>query len=96
MRVLVIEDDLLLGDALQAGLRGNGFAVEWLRDGESGAAALAADPFDAVVLDLGLPRLDGRRLLEQCRARGDRDHGEHAEHGSGATQSGQQDDEDDD
>jgi len=72
MRVLVIEDDLLLGDALQAGLRGNGFAVEWLRDGESGAAALAVDPFDAVVLDLGLPRLDGRRLLEQCRARGDR------------------------
>jgi two-component system OmpR family response regulator/two-component system response regulator QseB len=65
MRVLVIEDDLLLGDALQAGLRGNGFAVEWLRDGEAGAAALAADPFDAVVLDLGLPRMDGRRLLEQ-------------------------------
>ena len=72
MRVLVIEDDLLLGDALQQGLRGNGFAVEWLRDGEAGAAALAVDPFDAVVLDLGLPRLDGRRLLEQCRARGDR------------------------
>ena len=72
MRVLVIEDDLLLGDALQAGLRGNGFAVEWLRDGEAGAAALAADPFDAVVLDLGLPRMDGRRLLEQCRAKGDR------------------------
>src|SRR5512134_1116862 len=72
MRILVIEDDLLLGDALQAGLRGNGFAVEWLRDGEAGAAALAADPFDAIVLDLGLPRLDGRRLLEQCRARGDR------------------------
>jgi len=72
MRILVIEDDLLLGDALQQGLRGNGFAVEWLRDGEAGAAALAVDPFDAVVLDLGLPRLDGQRLLEQCRARGDR------------------------
>jgi len=63
MRVLLIEDDPLLGDALQAGLRDNGFAVEWLRDGEAGLAALDADGFDAVVLDLGLPRLDGRRLL---------------------------------
>lgn len=71
MRVLLIEDDLLLGDALQAGLRGKGFAVEWLRDGEAGAAALATDRFDAVVLDLGLPRLDGRRLLERRRGQGD-------------------------
>lgn len=72
MRVLLIEDDPLLGDALQAGLRGRGFAVEWLRDGEAGVAALAADRFDAVVLDLGLPRLDGRRLLELRRSAGDR------------------------
>jgi two-component system OmpR family response regulator/two-component system response regulator QseB len=72
MRVLLIEDDPLLGDALQAGLRGKGFAVEWLRDGEAGVAALAADRFDAVVLDLGLPRLDGRRLLERRRGEGDR------------------------
>lgn len=72
MRVLLIEDDRLLGDALQAGLRDNGFAVEWLRDGEAGLAALATDRFDAVVLDLGLPRLDGRRLLERRRGAGDR------------------------
>src|SRR5512139_2587566 len=71
MRVLLIEDDPLLGDALQAGLRDNGFAVEWLRDGEAGLAAMAADRFDAVVLDLGLPRLDGRRLLERRRGEGD-------------------------
>lgn len=72
MRVLLVEDDPLLGDALAAGLRNNGFAVEWLRDGEAGLAALAADTFDAVILDLGLPRLDGRRLLERRRAAGDR------------------------
>jgi len=72
MRVLLIEDDPLLGDALQAGLHDYGFAVEWLRDGEAGLAALAADHFDAVVLDLGLPRLDGRRLLERRRSEGDR------------------------
>lgn len=71
MRVLLIEDDRLLGDALQAGLRDNGFAVEWLRDGEAGLAALATESFDAVVLDLGLPRLDGRRLLERRRGEGD-------------------------
>lgn len=71
MRVLLVEDDPLLGDALQAGLRNSGFAVEWLRDGEACVAALATDTFDAVVLDLGLPRLDGRRVLEQRRAAGD-------------------------
>ena len=72
MRVLLIEDDPLLGDALQAGLRHNGFAVEWLKDGMEGLAAMTSDHFDAVVLDLGLPRLDGRRLLERRRAEGDR------------------------
>jgi len=72
MRVLLVEDDALLGDALQAGLRDAGFAVEWLRDGVAGEAALAVDRFDAVVLDLGLPRLDGSRLLQRRRARGDR------------------------
>ena len=72
MRILLIEDDPLLGDGLQAGLRGNGFAVEWMRDGEAGQAALAAETFDAVVLDLGLPRLDGRQLLARRRAAGDR------------------------
>ncbi len=72
MRILLVEDDALLGDALQAGLRDSGFAVEWLQDGEAGLAAMANDRFDAVVLDLGLPRLDGRRLLERRRRAGDR------------------------
>ena len=72
MRVLLVEDDPLLGEALQAGLHHNGFAVDWVRDGMAGLAAMTSDRFDAVVLDLGLPRLDGRRLLEQRRSEGDR------------------------
>lgn len=72
MRILLVEDDMLLGDALQAGLREAGYAVEWLRDGVAAEAALAAEPFGAVVLDLGLPRLSGLDLLRRLRERGDR------------------------
>lgn len=72
MRVLLVEDDRLLGDALQAGLREAGYAVEWLRDGVAAEAALAAETFGAVVLDLGLPRLSGLELLRRVRGRGDR------------------------
>ena len=70
MRVLIAEDDPLLGDALQAGLRQRGFDADWVRDGVAADLALAADPFVAVVLDLGLPRLDGLQLLGRARARG--------------------------
>jgi len=72
MRVLLVEDDPLLGEALQAGLHQSGFAVDWVQDGMAGLAAMTSDRFDAVVLDLGLPRLDGRRLLEMRRSEGDR------------------------
>lgn len=72
MRILVVEDDSLLGDALQTGLRQAGFAVDWLRDGAAADAALAGEEFSAVVLDLGLPRLAGLDLLRRLRARGDR------------------------
>ncbi len=71
MRILLVEDDALLGDALQVGLRGHGFAVEWIRDGAAGEAALASDEFTAVVLDLGLPRMSGLELLQRVRNRGD-------------------------
>jgi two-component system response regulator QseB len=71
MRILLVEDDALLGDALQVGLRGHGFAVEWIRDGTAGEAALASDEFTAVVLDLGLPRMSGLELLQRVRNRGD-------------------------
>lgn len=71
MRILLVEDDALLGDGLKAGLSQSGFAVDWLRDGEAAVAALATERFAAVVLDLGLPRRDGLSVLQWLRGRGD-------------------------
>ena len=71
MRILVVEDDTLLGDALQTGLRQAGFAVDWVADGEAADTALATEEFSAVVLDLGLPRIGGIELLRRLRARAD-------------------------
>lgn len=68
MRILLVEDDALLGDALQAGLRQAGHAVDWVRDGIGAETALAAEDYAAVVLDLGLPRRDGLDVLRQLRA----------------------------
>jgi len=68
----VVEDDALLGDALQVGLRNAGFAVEWLRDGVAAETALRGEQFSAIVLDLGLPRLAGLDVLRAVRGRGDR------------------------
>lgn len=72
MRVLVVEDDALLGDALRAGLRQRHFDVDWVRDGVAADLALKAESFSAVVLDLGLPRLDGLALLGRQRGAGSR------------------------
>ncbi|QID18461.1 response regulator [Nitrogeniibacter mangrovi] len=71
MRLLIVEDDPLLGDGLCAGLREAGFVVDWVRDGPAAEAALAGGGFAAVVLDLGLPRLDGREVLARRRAAAD-------------------------
>lgn len=70
MRILLVEDDELLGDGVQAGLRHCGFTADWLRDGEQAMRALLAEPYDAVVLDLGLPRRDGLSILRSVRAQG--------------------------
>jgi len=69
MRVLVVEDDALLGDAIQAGLKQSGYAVDWMQDGVSAEQALATEPYAAVVLDLGLPRLSGLEVLRRLRSR---------------------------
>ena len=70
MRILVVEDDQLLGDALQTGLRQRGFDIDWVRDGVAADLALSTHAFAAVVLDLGLPRLDGLKVLSKERDRG--------------------------
>ena len=71
MRILLVEDDRLLGDGLKAGLADAGYAVDWVRDGEAAVAALAAESFAAVVLDLGLPKRDGLSVLQWLRGRRD-------------------------
>ncbi|MEO1767651.1 response regulator [Thiobacter aerophilum] len=70
MRILLVEDDNLLGDGIQAGLAQNGFAVDWVRDGEAAEHALKSTEYDGVVLDLGLPRLGGMDVLNRLRGRG--------------------------
>jgi two-component system OmpR family response regulator/two-component system response regulator QseB len=70
MRVLLVEDDPQLGDGLTVGLRQSGFAVDWVKDGIAADQALATETFDMVVLDLGLPKLEGMEVLKRLRARG--------------------------
>ena len=70
MRVLVVEDDRLLGDALQAGLKQAGFVADWVQDGLAAEAALCTENFAALVLDLGLPKKSGLAVLRQLRDRG--------------------------
>jgi len=69
MRILLVEDDPQLGDGLTIGLRQAGFAVDWVKDGNSADRALQSETFDLVVLDLGLPRLSGMEVLTRARGR---------------------------
>jgi DNA-binding response OmpR family regulator len=70
MRVLLAEDDPLLGDGLRAGLRQLGFLVDWVRDGLAAESELRAHPYAAAVLDLGLPLKDGMDVLVSIRRAG--------------------------
>ncbi|MEG1209602.1 MAG: quorum sensing response regulator transcription factor QseB [Leclercia sp.] len=67
MRILLVEDDKLIGDGIKAGLTKMGFSVDWFTDGETGKAALFSAPYDAVVLDLTLPGKDGLAILREWR-----------------------------
>jgi two-component system response regulator QseB len=70
MRLLLVEDDAMIGTAAQQGLRLDGHTVDWVRDGAQAEAAVAAGGYEAVLLDLGLPRRDGLAVLKAWRARG--------------------------
>ncbi len=70
MRVLLIEDDPLIGDGLKVGLEKSGFTVDWFANGADGEEALFQAPYAAVILDLGLPEVDGLSILQHWRSQG--------------------------
>ena len=70
MRLLLVEDDAMIGEAVLDALRGAHYAVDWVRDGDMASTALAAQDYDLVLLDLGLPRRDGLDVLRGLRASG--------------------------
>jgi two-component system OmpR family response regulator/two-component system response regulator QseB len=71
MRVLLVEDDRMIGESVRTALRQEGSAVDWVRDGRAAAASIATERFDMVLLDLGLPVRDGLDVLREMRQRHD-------------------------
>jgi two-component system response regulator QseB len=69
VRLLLVEDDAMIGAAAQEGLRRDGHAVDWVRDGAQASAALANGVYEAMLLDLGLPKRDGLSVLREVRAK---------------------------
>jgi two-component system response regulator QseB len=72
MRLLLVEDDAMIGEAVRTGLRQDGFTVDWVRDAEAGDTALKAETYALLLLDLGLPRKSGLDWLRELRRRGNR------------------------
>lgn len=70
MRLLLVEDDPLLGDGVRAGLKQSGFAVDWVTDGQMAQHALGSEEYSLMVLDIGLPKMSGLDLLKWLRQRG--------------------------
>lgn len=70
MRVLLVEDDELLGKGVRSGLSSQGYTVDWLKDGQAAELALLTESFDCVILDLGLPKRDGLDVLKNVRTKG--------------------------
>ena len=71
MRILLVEDDAMIGKAVLEVLRSEHYAVDWVRDGSAAASALVAERYDLVLLDLGLPKADGLTVLRGLRERRD-------------------------
>lgn len=72
MKVLLIEDDVMIGEDIQIALQNEGFSVEWVKDGKTCEVALDAHSYDVLLLDLGLPYKNGISILQSLRARGDK------------------------
>ncbi len=70
MRLLLVEDDPMIGESVEEGLRGENYAVDWVRDGRGAELALANGVYDIILLDLGLPRKQGLDVLVEYRGRG--------------------------
>ncbi len=71
MRLLIAEDDKLLGDGIRNGLRQEGYAVDWVEDGVTAELAMKTETYDLVILDIGLPKKTGLEVLKNMRSRGD-------------------------
>ena len=69
MRLLLVEDDAMIGASVRKGLRQDGFAVDWVTDGEAAELALGQGVYDLMLLDLGLPKKNGLAVLKSLRAR---------------------------
>ena len=70
MRMLLVEDDRMIGEAITVALRDAAYAVDWVRDGETALRAIGNQEHQAILLDLGLPKRDGRQVLRALRATG--------------------------
>ncbi len=70
MRLLIVEDDQMIGEAVRTGLRRQGLAVDWVEDGLAAKSALSTESFDLLLLDLGLPKMDGLQVLKWLRSTG--------------------------
>jgi len=71
MRILLVEDDRMIGESLQKALKQNGYAVDWSEDGVAAEDAFAGQPYDLVILDLGLPQKSGMAVLKGIRQKDD-------------------------
>jgi two-component system response regulator QseB len=70
MRILLVEDDLMLGDGLRTGLTQYRYTVDWVKDGNAAVQAISSEPFEIIILDLGLPKRSGLDVLRTIRSKG--------------------------
>ena len=72
MRILLVEDDSLLGEGLYAGLQRENYSLDWIKNGEMALIAMMETEYDAVILDIGLPKMSGLEVLKQVRSQGNK------------------------